>query len=57
LEVSGIDSLNRFAEVHLDLGKAEDKARFGEDRFDRRRNRFRVSQTPERQQTEQGKAQ
>ena len=56
-KVSSIDSLNRFAEMHLDLGKAEDKAGFGEYRLDCRRNHFGVGQTPSCQQAEQGKTQ
>ena len=54
-KVSSIDSLNRFAEMHLDLGEAENKAGFREDRLERRRNRFGVGQTLGRQQAEQGK--
>ena len=43
--------------MHLDLGKAEDKAGFGEYRLDCRRNHFGVGQTPSCQQAEQGKTQ
>ena len=43
--------------MHLDLGKAEDKAGFREDRLERRWNYFGVGQTPSCQQAEQGKTQ
>ena len=56
-KVSSIDSLNRFAEMHFDLGEAENKARFRKDCLERRRNHFGVGQTPGRQQAEQGKTQ
>ena len=56
-KVSSIDSLNRFAEMHLDLGKAEDEAGFWKDRLERRWNYFGVGQTSSCQQAEQGKTQ
>ena len=56
-KVSSIDSLNRFAEMHLHLGKAEDEAGFWKDRLERRWNYFDVGQTPSCQQAEQGKTQ
>ena len=54
-EVGRIDSLNRFAEMDLDLGEAEDEARFGEQRFDRRGDRLGVGQTAAPQEAQQGK--
>ena len=55
-EVGRIDSLNRFDEMDLDLGEAEDEARFGEQRFDRRGDRLGVGQTAAPQEAQQGKA-
>jgi hypothetical protein len=56
-KVSSIDALNRFAEMHFDLGEAENKARFWKDCLDRRWNHFGVGQTLVCQQAEaeQGK--
>ena len=56
-QIGGIDSLDRFAEVHLELGEAEDEPRFREECLDHGRHGFHVGPSSPRREAVQAEGQ